>query len=204
MSTLYFSFRISSPICFVFFWNLSSVKFFSFVESDVDNFVHIRDLYWLLCVFVCVCVCVSGCMCVCVCVSGCMCVWVDVCVCVWVDVCMCVCVCVSGCMYVCVCEWMYVCVCVCEWMYVCMCVCVSSFFDVMLLVLYSSLPPSYSSLMILMIYFHFFFTISIFHRDVMETYKEKASQLFDTLMDDVRRNAVYSLFIYKPAPNTQP
>ena len=38
----------------------------------------------------------------------------------------------------------------------------------------------------------------------METYKEKASQLFDTLMDDVRRNAVYSLFIYKPAPNTQP
>ena len=97
-----------------------------------------------------------------------------------------------------------VCVCLCMYVCVCVCVCVSSFFDVMLLVLYSSLPPSYSSLMILMIYFHFFFTISIFHRDVMETYKEKASQLFDTLMDDVRRNAVYSLFIYKPAPNTQP
>ena len=38
----------------------------------------------------------------------------------------------------------------------------------------------------------------------METYRERASKLFDSLMDDVRRNAVYSLFIYKPAPNAQP
>jgi len=37
-------------------------------------------------------------------------------------------------------------------------------------------------------------------RDVMETYKEKAAALFATLADDVRRNTVYSLFIYKPAP----
>jgi preprotein translocase subunit SecA len=41
-------------------------------------------------------------------------------------------------------------------------------------------------------------------KDVMETYREKASKLFDTLMDDVRRNTVYSLFIYKPAPPAQP
>jgi preprotein translocase subunit SecA len=41
-------------------------------------------------------------------------------------------------------------------------------------------------------------------KDVMETYREKASKLFDTLMDDVRRNTVYSLFIYRPAPPAQP
>ena len=41
-------------------------------------------------------------------------------------------------------------------------------------------------------------------RDVMETYRERASKLFDTLMDDVRRNAVYSLFVYKPAAPVQP
>ncbi|KAJ1418833.1 P-loop containing nucleoside triphosphate hydrolase protein, partial [Ochromonadaceae sp. CCMP2298] len=35
-------------------------------------------------------------------------------------------------------------------------------------------------------------------KDVMETYRESALQLFGTLMDDVRRNTVYSLFIYKP------
>lgn len=35
-------------------------------------------------------------------------------------------------------------------------------------------------------------------KDVMETYRERANKLFDTLMDDVRRNTVYSLFIYKP------
>jgi preprotein translocase subunit SecA len=35
-------------------------------------------------------------------------------------------------------------------------------------------------------------------KDVMETYKESADQLFSTLMDDVRRNTVYSLFIYNP------
>ena len=39
-------------------------------------------------------------------------------------------------------------------------------------------------------------------RDVMEVYREKAQKLFDTLMDDVRRNTVYSLFIYQPAPAT--
>ena len=38
----------------------------------------------------------------------------------------------------------------------------------------------------------------------METYRERASKLFDTLMDDVRRNAVYSLFVYKPAAPVQP
>ena len=32
----------------------------------------------------------------------------------------------------------------------------------------------------------------------METYREKANKLYDTIMDDVRRNTVYSLFIYKP------
>jgi len=35
-------------------------------------------------------------------------------------------------------------------------------------------------------------------KDVMETYRENAMKLFTTLMDDVRRNTVYSLFIYKP------
>lgn len=32
----------------------------------------------------------------------------------------------------------------------------------------------------------------------METYRENAMKLFSTVMDDVRRNTVYSLFIYKP------
>jgi preprotein translocase subunit SecA len=36
-------------------------------------------------------------------------------------------------------------------------------------------------------------------RDVMEVYKEKAAALYSGLMDDVRRNTVYSLFIWKPA-----
>ena len=36
-------------------------------------------------------------------------------------------------------------------------------------------------------------------RDVLEVYKERAMKLFGSLMDDVRRNTVYSLFIYKPA-----
>ena len=35
-------------------------------------------------------------------------------------------------------------------------------------------------------------------KDVMETYKEKADSLFSTIIDDVRRNTVYSLFIYNP------
>ena len=35
-------------------------------------------------------------------------------------------------------------------------------------------------------------------RDVMEIYRENASKLFETLLDEVRRNTVYSLFIYKP------
>ena len=34
-------------------------------------------------------------------------------------------------------------------------------------------------------------------KDVMETYKEKALKLFSGLMDDIRRNTVYSLFIYQ-------
>jgi len=33
----------------------------------------------------------------------------------------------------------------------------------------------------------------------MEEYKERAMKLFSTLMDDVRRNTVYSMFIYKPS-----
>jgi len=41
-------------------------------------------------------------------------------------------------------------------------------------------------------------------RDVMEEYKERAMKLFSTLMDDVRRNTVYSLFIYKPSNNSPP
>jgi hypothetical protein len=50
----------------------------------------------------------------------------------------------------------------------------------------------------------FFLSSIIFHlyhlleKDVMETYRENAMKLFTTLMDDVRRNTVYSLFIYKP------
>lgn len=35
-------------------------------------------------------------------------------------------------------------------------------------------------------------------RDVMETYKESAIKLYSGLMDDIRRNTVYSLFIYQP------
>lgn len=35
-------------------------------------------------------------------------------------------------------------------------------------------------------------------RDVMETYRERANKLFDSLLDEIRRNTVYSLFIYKP------
>jgi len=35
-------------------------------------------------------------------------------------------------------------------------------------------------------------------KDVMETYREKANKLYDSIMDDARRNTVYSLFIYKP------
>lgn len=35
-------------------------------------------------------------------------------------------------------------------------------------------------------------------RDVLEVYRERAMKLFETLLDDVRRNTVYSLFIYKP------
>lgn len=35
-------------------------------------------------------------------------------------------------------------------------------------------------------------------RDVMTIYRERASKIFETLLDEVRRNTVYSLFIYKP------
>merc|ERR1711871_573613 len=34
--------------------------------------------------------------------------------------------------------------------------------------------------------------------DVLESYKDKAEKLYDSLMGNVRRNAVYSLFIYEP------
>jgi preprotein translocase subunit SecA len=35
--------------------------------------------------------------------------------------------------------------------------------------------------------------------DIMMTYREKADALFGTILDDVRRNTVYSLFIYDPS-----
>lgn len=35
-------------------------------------------------------------------------------------------------------------------------------------------------------------------RDVMDTYRERAMKLFDTLLDEVRRNTVYSVMIYAP------
>ena len=150
MSTLYFSFRISSPICFLFFWNLSSVKFFYFVESDKDDFVHCLT-------FIGYCVCLS------------------VNVCLRMNVCVCVCV-----LFLMLCYLYYI---------------LLKFLSTSLLFFSSDSNDLFS----------FFLSLLLFiYRDVMETYKEKASQLFDTLMDDVRRNAVYSLFIYKPAPNTQP
>ena len=37
-------------------------------------------------------------------------------------------------------------------------------------------------------------------RDVLVSYREKAMRLFDTLLDDVRRNAVYSVMKYQPPP----
>ena len=92
---------------------------------------------------------------------------------------------------------------------VCMCVCVCVLFLIWCYLYYILLKFLSTSLLFFSSHsnylFSFFFSLFLFiYRDVMETYKEKASQLFDTLMDDVRRNAVYSLFIYKPAPNTQP
>ena len=39
-------------------------------------------------------------------------------------------------------------------------------------------------------------TYSTRHRDLMEVYREKALKLFDTLLDDVRRNLAYSIFVY--------
>jgi preprotein translocase subunit SecA len=35
--------------------------------------------------------------------------------------------------------------------------------------------------------------------DIMMTYRDKADALFGTILDDVRRNTVYSLFIYDPS-----
>jgi len=35
-------------------------------------------------------------------------------------------------------------------------------------------------------------------RDVMDTYRERAMKLFDSLLDEVRRNTVYSVMIYAP------
>ena len=35
-------------------------------------------------------------------------------------------------------------------------------------------------------------------RDVMETYRERAMKLYDSLLDEVRRNTVYSVMIYAP------
>jgi len=35
-------------------------------------------------------------------------------------------------------------------------------------------------------------------KDVMETYRERAMKIFDSVFDDVRRNTVYSMMIYNP------
>jgi hypothetical protein len=35
--------------------------------------------------------------------------------------------------------------------------------------------------------------------DLLDAYREKGLKLFAPLMDEVRRNTVYSIFIYKPA-----
>ena len=69
--------------------------------------------------WVCMCVCVYGCIGVNMCVCGCVGVWVWICVCVgvWVWICVCVGVWVYRCEYVCEC------VSVCESMSECMCEC---------------------------------------------------------------------------------
>lgn len=36
-------------------------------------------------------------------------------------------------------------------------------------------------------------------KDVMETYRERAMTIYDGLMDDVRRNTIYSIMIYSPS-----
>ncbi len=63
----------------------------------------------MLCgVFVCVSLCLSGCVCVCayVCVCACVCVHVCMCVCVCVVVvCVCVCVCMCSCVFVWLCKY---------------------------------------------------------------------------------------------------
>lgn len=58
-----------------------------------NNFTMTHTRFFLLCVYMCVCVCVRLCMCVHVCVCLCICVY------------MCVCVPV----YMCVCVWLFVC-----------------------------------------------------------------------------------------------
>ena len=35
-------------------------------------------------------------------------------------------------------------------------------------------------------------------KDVMITYQERADKVYESIFDDVRRNTVYSLFIYDP------
>ncbi len=35
-------------------------------------------------------------------------------------------------------------------------------------------------------------------RNVLDSYREKAVKVFSTLMDEVRRNTIYSVFIYQP------
>lgn len=35
-------------------------------------------------------------------------------------------------------------------------------------------------------------------RNVLDSYREKAVKVFSTLMDEVRRNTIYSVFIYHP------
>ena len=39
--------------------------------------------------------------------------------------------------------------------------------------------------------------------NVMDTYRDKAAKIFETLNDDIRRNTVYSLFIYQPNTSKQ-
>jgi len=73
-----------------------------------------------------------------------------------------------------------------------------------MMIMISVIQISYIFEKVIHVIFFFFLSSIIFHlyhlleKDVMETYRENAMKLFTTLMDDVRRNTVYSLFIYKP------
>ena len=83
----------------------SSCQFVIHADADVKRGSVCEFECYIICVYLCVCVC--GCMYVFVCVCLCMCVFVCVCVCILV------CICLSVCLSVCVCVYVCVCVCVC-------------------------------------------------------------------------------------------